>query len=151
MLAAVPHRHTHRGPFSPEPLPAGLLPRLQHDAIAEGATLVLVDERSRARLRDVVEAAARWQQRNPMIRDELRNWTRGRDSDSRDGVPAHAYIAQAGRGNPRPAGTARSRPAISIRGAVKASSKPTRCRPRRPPSWSLRETRRPTGCGPGRR
>ena len=25
MLAAVPHRHTHRGPFSPEPIPAGLL------------------------------------------------------------------------------------------------------------------------------
>ena len=93
MLAAVPHRHTHRGPFSHEPLPAGLLPRLQHDAIAEGATLVLVDERSRARLRDLVEAAARWQQRNPIVRDELRNWTRGRGSDSRDGVPAHAYTA----------------------------------------------------------
>ncbi len=93
MLAAVPHRHTHRGPFSPEPIPAGLLPRLQHDAIAEGATLVLVDERSRARLRGLVEAAARWQQRNPMVRDELRNWTRGRGSDARDGVPAHAYTA----------------------------------------------------------
>src|SRR6202161_4526556 len=25
MLAAVPHRHPHRGPFSPEPVPAGLL------------------------------------------------------------------------------------------------------------------------------
>jgi nitroreductase len=93
MLAAVPHRHTHRGPFSLEPIPAGLLPRLQHDAIAEGATLVLVDERSRARLRGLVEAAARWQQRNPMVRDELRNWTRGRGSDARDGVPAHAYTA----------------------------------------------------------
>ena len=42
MLAAVPHRHTHRGPFSPDPVPPGLIPRLQHDAIAEGATLVLV-------------------------------------------------------------------------------------------------------------
>jgi hypothetical protein len=26
LLEAVPHRHTHRGPFDPEPLPAGLLP-----------------------------------------------------------------------------------------------------------------------------
>jgi hypothetical protein len=93
MLAAVPHRHTHRGAFSPEPVPAGLLPRLQHDAIAEGATLVLVDQRSRARLRDLVEAAARWQQRNPMVRDELREWTRERGSDTRDGVPAAAYTA----------------------------------------------------------
>ena len=93
MLAAVPHRHTHRGPFSPDPIPAGLVPQLQHDAIAEGATLVLVGERSRGRLRDLVEAAARWQQRNPMVRDELLAWTRARDSDTRDGVPASAYTA----------------------------------------------------------
>ena len=93
MLAAVPHRHTHRGPFSPEPIPPGLLPRLQHDAIAEGATLILVDDRGRSRLRDLVEAAARWQQRNPMVRDELREWTRERGSETRDGVPASAYTA----------------------------------------------------------
>ncbi len=96
MLAAVPHRHTHRGPFSPEPIPAGLLPGLQHDAIAEGATLVLVDERARGRLRDLVEAAARWQQQNPLVRDELAHWTRERGSDTRDGVPASAYPAAPG-------------------------------------------------------
>ena len=96
MLAAVPHRHTHRGPFSPDPVPPGLLPRLQHDAIAEGATLVLVDDGSCGRLRDVVEAAARWQQRNPIVRDELRKWTRDRGSETRDGVPASAYTALPG-------------------------------------------------------
>ena len=93
MLAAVPHRHTHRGPFSPEPIPPGLLVRLQHDAIAEGATLVLIDEPSRGRLRDLVAAAARWQQRNPLVRDELRDWTRKRGSDARDGVPSRSYTA----------------------------------------------------------
>ena len=93
MLAAVPHRHTHRGPFSPEPIPPGLLVRLQHDAIAEGATLVLIDEPSRDRLRDLVAAAARWQQRNPLIRDELGTWTRKRFSDARDGVPARSYTS----------------------------------------------------------
>ncbi len=93
MLAAVPHRHTHRGPFTPEPIPPGLLVRLQHDAIAEGATLVLLDERSRSRLRDLVTAAALWQQRNPLIRGELRHWTRKRGSDARDGVPASSYTA----------------------------------------------------------
>jgi hypothetical protein len=36
-------RHTHRGPFAPDPLPARLLAGLQHDALAEGATLALVD------------------------------------------------------------------------------------------------------------
>ena len=46
MLEAMPHRHTHRGPFAPGPLPAGLLAGLQHDALAEGATLALVDRAS---------------------------------------------------------------------------------------------------------
>jgi len=95
-MLAVPHRHTHRGPFSPEPLPAGLLPRVQHDAIAEGASLVLVDQRSQGRLRDLVEAAARWQERNPVIGDELREWTGARGSDTRDGVPPSAYPARTG-------------------------------------------------------
>ena len=43
MLDALPHRHTHRGPFAPGPLPAGLLAGLQHDALAEGAALALID------------------------------------------------------------------------------------------------------------
>jgi hypothetical protein len=38
LLEAIPHRHTHRGPFDPGPLPAGLVPGLQHDALAEGTT-----------------------------------------------------------------------------------------------------------------
>ncbi len=106
MLAAVPHRHTHRGSFSPEPVPAGLLPRLQHDALAEGATLVLVDQRSQGRLRDLVEAAARWQRRNPVIRGELREWTGARGRDTRDGVPASAYLARTGGQADGPAGWA---------------------------------------------
>jgi hypothetical protein len=48
MLAAMPYRHTHRGPFTSDPLPRGLLAGLQHDALAEGATLVLVDQPGRA-------------------------------------------------------------------------------------------------------
>ncbi len=42
MLEALPHRHTHRGPFADGPLP-GLLAGLQHDALAESATLALVE------------------------------------------------------------------------------------------------------------
>ena len=42
MLAAVPHRHTHRGPFVPGPLPPGLLAGLQNDALTEGARLAIV-------------------------------------------------------------------------------------------------------------
>jgi hypothetical protein len=36
MLTAMPCRHTHRGPFTSDPLPSGLLAGLQHDALAEG-------------------------------------------------------------------------------------------------------------------
>jgi len=43
MLDAIPHRHTHRGPFSGEPVPAGVLARAQHHAMAEHATLALID------------------------------------------------------------------------------------------------------------
>ena len=35
LLAAVPHRHTHRGPFAAEPIPDGVLLAAQHDAVAE--------------------------------------------------------------------------------------------------------------------
>ncbi|HUY46656.1 MAG TPA: hypothetical protein VMV92_13130 [Streptosporangiaceae bacterium] len=93
MHAAAPHRHTHRGPFSAEPLPAGLLAALQHDAVAEGATLVLLDQQLRYRLRSLAAAAARWQRRDPLVRAELRRWTRQEGSTARDGVPAYAYPA----------------------------------------------------------
>ena len=43
LLHAVPHRHTHRGPFEPGPLPAGLVGRLRADAQAEGATLTEIE------------------------------------------------------------------------------------------------------------
>jgi nitroreductase len=94
LLAAVPHRHTHRGPFAAEPLPDGLLAGLKHDAAAEGATLVLIGEGgARQTLKHLVLAAAHWQRRNPAFQDELRRWTRPERSMSRDGVPAHALRA----------------------------------------------------------
>src|SRR6516162_11329637 len=60
LLAAVPHRHTHRGPFLPGPLPPGLLAGLQNDAFTEGATLAFVEEGLPSyRLSQIAEAAAR--------------------------------------------------------------------------------------------
>jgi len=51
LLEALPHRHTHRGPWASGPLPPGLLAGLQHDALAEGAQLALVD---------LAHAASKW-------------------------------------------------------------------------------------------
>ena len=92
MLAAVPHRHTHRGPFSPEPLPAGLLSTLVQDASEEGATLSLLDrDRGYEQLADIVDTASRGQDRDPAARADMLSWTRSPVSQARDGVPHTAF------------------------------------------------------------
>jgi nitroreductase len=95
MLEAVPHRHTHRGPFADEPLPDGLLAALQHDARAEGATLALVEPAIvYQRLADIVTAASRRLDLDPVARTEVRRWSRAMGSTARDGVPAQAFPAK---------------------------------------------------------
>jgi hypothetical protein len=92
LLAAVPHRHTHRGPFEPGPLPAGLLPRLKRDARAEGATLTVVGQAgARQRLAAVAAAASLREAMDPASRATTERWTREFGSPARDGVPAHAF------------------------------------------------------------
>jgi len=91
MLAAVPHRHTHRGPFTTGPLPPGLLAGLQHDALAEGATLALVEHGlGYERLASIVATAALRGDLDPVAKTEVRKWTRDALSAARDGIPATA-------------------------------------------------------------
>ena len=91
MLAAVPHRHTHRGAFAGGALPAGLLPGLQNDALTEGATLAVVDDRLvYERLAAIVVTAARRGDLDPVAQAEIRKWTREHSSIVRDGIPATA-------------------------------------------------------------
>ena len=133
VLAAVPHRYTHRGPFQPGPLPAGLLARLQHDAVAEGATLAIVDtERAYRKLAAILAGTHRRQDLDPVARAEMRRWTRNRASAARDGVPAYAFPAgsarQAGRlpqrdfdlgrglGLPASEQTSHDRPGAAVKG-----------------------------------
>ena len=98
MLAAVPHRHTHRGPFAPGPLPAGLLAGLQHDALAEEATLVLITGGlAYDRLERITAAAARRGNLSPRARADVRRWTGTGASTARDGIPATALAARTGR------------------------------------------------------
>ncbi len=96
MLEAVPHRHTHRGPFEPDPLPSRLLAGLQHDAIAEGATLALTDQHMYAKLVAIASPASRARDRHQENRDEVRRWTREASDPARDGVPARAFAGPAG-------------------------------------------------------
>ncbi|MGO8884619.1 MAG: Acg family FMN-binding oxidoreductase [Streptosporangiaceae bacterium] len=94
LIAAIPHRHTHRGPFSPGPLPTGLLAGLQQDALIEGAALALVDQHHYQQLSALVVAAGRRQRLDPIARAEARRWTRSAESTARDGVPAQAFAAE---------------------------------------------------------
>jgi nitroreductase len=98
MLDAVPHRHTHRGPFTPGPLPHGLLAGLQHDALAEGATLALITGGlAYDRLERITTAAARRGNLSPRARADIRRWTRTAADTARDGIPATALAASTGR------------------------------------------------------
>ena len=100
MLDAMPHRHTHRGPFEPGPLPDGLLRGLRDDALAEGATLTLVKEDAAyQRLAGIVLAAADHLDLDARTRNETLRWTRDADSHARDGVSAWTFAAS-GAGHP---------------------------------------------------
>ena len=109
MLAAMPHRHTHRGPFADGPLPAGLLVGLQHDALAEGAELALVEPGlPYEQLAAIVGAAGPRQDLDPVARAEARRWSRAPGSTARDGVPAQAFPAREAKAG-RPRGRLRQR------------------------------------------
>ena len=98
MLAAVPHRHTHRGPFEAGPLPAGLFERLWDDARAEGAMLSGIGPGAvREELLADLAAAGRERDLDPRSRAETRWWSRDPGSTARDGVPAHAFPASPAR------------------------------------------------------
>ena len=96
LLEAVPHRHTHREPFEPAPLPDGLLPGLQHDAMAEGATLALIDQRAYTRLVAIAGPASHARDLDPVNRAQTVRWTRDASGQARDGVPAYAFPGRPG-------------------------------------------------------
>lgn len=92
MLDAIPHRHTHRGPFSTGPLPPGLLAGLQHDALAEGAALALVRSATDyERLASLLSATGPRQDLDPVARADIEHWTHAAASGARDGVAAQTF------------------------------------------------------------
>lgn len=96
LIAAVPHRHTHRGPFAPGEVPARLLESLVTDAAAEGCELVLItDPQVVSQLGRLVSQAGEEQRANAEMSAELARWVRPFGSQARDGVPATARLADA--------------------------------------------------------
>jgi hypothetical protein len=91
LVAAIPHRHTHRGGFAPGQVAARLLAALIADAAAEGAELLPVEGvEATGQLVRLAEVAAAEQRANPEVTAETGCWVRPRGSPARDGVPAWA-------------------------------------------------------------
>jgi nitroreductase len=90
LISALPHRHTHRGPFGPGRVPERLLAALVQDAAAEDAELVLLSALEAHELARLTATASRQQEASPQIRAEERSWARPPDSAARDGIPARA-------------------------------------------------------------
>jgi len=98
MLQAVPHRHTHRGPFEPGSPPGELLTRLRDDVTVEGAMLTVVETGTASAKLAAILAHWRARQDTDLVaRAETRRWTREAGSQARDGVPAYAFPAVPGR------------------------------------------------------
>ena len=102
LLAAVPHRHTHRGPFSPGEVSPRLLAALAADAAAEGSELRFVEQPGLVRnLAALVDLAAAEQDASAAISAETHRWLRPAGSQARDGVPARAARGGGGQLAPR--------------------------------------------------
>ncbi|HVB45548.1 MAG TPA: hypothetical protein VNF47_22970 [Streptosporangiaceae bacterium] len=104
LIEALPHRHTHRGPFGAGTLPDGLLTSLRQDAAAESAVLALIEGKAAYDgLAAIVAEGTRQQAADPRARADIRQWVRLPGSASREGVPASAIVARAaGRSGPPP-------------------------------------------------
>jgi hypothetical protein len=94
LLTAMPHRHTFRGEFAPEPIPAGVLAAMCGAALAEDATLVLIEDAASFRqLTELMSAADGERPRTTAGLAEVQHWTRPAGSMARDGIPARAFPA----------------------------------------------------------
>jgi hypothetical protein len=88
--AAIGARHTDRAPFLPEPLPAGLVDRLQAEAGRDGVWLKPISRtEEEAAVAVLLDQGEQLEQHDPAYLAELQAWLRT-DPDAPDGVPVAA-------------------------------------------------------------
>jgi nitroreductase len=88
LYAAIPNRHTNRGPFSGQLVPPGVLAELADAACREDAILHILDHNETVRLLHLAVDAEREQLADPAYRAELARWVGGQRD--RDGIPDSA-------------------------------------------------------------
>jgi nitroreductase len=92
LLLAIPRRRTCRAAFEPRPLPDELVATLAETAEARGTSLaVLVEERERLALADLIAEGDRIQGSDRRFRRELAAWLHPNRSASADGLPGYAF------------------------------------------------------------
>jgi nitroreductase len=92
LFQQIRRRRTHRGAFSGEPVPSELLATLRREVADEGAELrIVTDDRARAALGALTEAADHVQRTVPAYRVETARWAPPPGAVRQDGVPEAAY------------------------------------------------------------
>ncbi len=87
LAKAARDRHTQRGPFDPDEVPADVVAELRAAAAEQGAWLRVIDDPDDLAALTVLLAKAEDVEReDPAYREELARWT-GRSGRSRDGLP----------------------------------------------------------------
>lgn len=90
LFHSIVRRHTHRGPFRPDPIPEEVLSTWVAAAEKEGAWLMVADsEEAKVALADLVAQADRLQWADRHFREELSRWVRTQPAEAVDGIPAH--------------------------------------------------------------
>ncbi|HEU5161013.1 MAG TPA: hypothetical protein VFU43_28710 [Streptosporangiaceae bacterium] len=88
----IRRRRTHRGAFRPDPVSTSLLATLRREAQQEGAELrIIVDDRARAALGALTEAAEHVQRGTPAYVTEAARWAPRPGTVRPDGVHESAY------------------------------------------------------------
>ncbi|MBA9005245.1 Acg family FMN-binding oxidoreductase [Thermomonospora cellulosilytica] len=101
LLEQVGLRSTHRGPFLPVPLPAGLLSLLREEARREGAVLhVVTGDHAVGALAALTQAAEHLERSDPGYDAEMTRWAPEPGSRRSDGVQDGSYPRQDERTEP---------------------------------------------------
>ncbi len=94
LLAALPHRHTHRGPFDPGPVGQRLLRALCADAAGEGVRLDLIEHPAQLdELARLALLAAEATRSSGARQAEVGRWLRPPAGSDRDGIVARSWSA----------------------------------------------------------
>lgn len=111
LAEAIWHRHSHRGEFWPDPVPATSRARLVSAARAEQGWLELLIGREPVRaVGELARAADRQLMRDPAYREEVAAWIRRQPTDRPDGVAADHGPADLGSAAGRSHGELPARP-----------------------------------------